>query len=132
MKSMLLIFSVLLSFLSGGRSDAVRDIPAHERSVCDNPTEEKGIDLSPGRDICITAASGYSFAGGGSSNSVSARVNQSGRRTSSQIRSTSRIIKGGKVIDNNRLHPFLSQSIVHQAGLYIPERYLFSICRLRL
>ena len=70
--------------------------------------------------------------GGGSSNSVSARNTNTGRRTSPQTRSTFRIIKGGKVIDNNRTHPFLTPVFVPLSGMHISERYLFSICRLRL
>lgn len=84
------------------------------------------------REISITAAQGHTFAGNNSTNSVSAKPPQSGRRINPQVRSTFRIIKGRKVIDNNHLHPFLAQSIVHLAGIYISERYLFSICRLRL
>jgi len=42
------------------------------------------------------------------------------------------MVKDGKVIDNNRTHPFLAQSLVHSVGFYLVERYLFSICRLRL
>jgi len=42
------------------------------------------------------------------------------------------MVKGGKIIDNNHLHPFLAQSFVLLAGIHIPERFLFSICRLRL
>ena len=43
-----------------------------------------------------------------------------------------RIIKGGKVIDNNRTHPFLTPFFVPLSGMHVSDRYLFSICRLRL
>ena len=121
MKLFALIFSFLLTFLSGGRTEVVST-----RST------ETAVDFTRNREICITAAQGYGFAGENSTNSISARITQSGKRTSPQVRSTFRMVKGGKVIDNNHLHPFLAQSFVHLAGFYISERYLFSICRLRL
>ena len=84
------------------------------------------------RELCITSAQGYTFAGNNSSNSVSVRITQSVRRTNQPVRSTFRMVKGGKIIDNNHLHPFLAQSFVLLAGIHIPERFLFSICCLRL
>ena len=134
MKHLALILSILLSFLSGGRTDVLDKSSQNEGqcSVSESSSTDKTTDCTQNREICITAAQGYSFAGGSNTHSVSIRVTQSGRRTSPQVRSTFRIIKGGKIIDNNHLHPFLAQSIVHQAGIYISDRYLFSICSLRL
>ena len=116
MKTLLLILSLLLSPYSDGKttSSGARD------------------DSSLNREICISAAQGQTFAGDGVSNSVSIRTPDAGRRTSPQTRSTFRVIKGGKVIDNNRTHPFLTPAFVPLSGMHISERYLFSICRLRL
>ncbi len=124
MKLYVLIFSFLLTFLSGERAEVA--------SVSEGPSNESIADFSQNREICITAAQGYTFAGNNSTNSISVRITQTGKRTSPQVRSTFRMVKGGKVIDNNHLHPFLAQSFVHLAEFYISERYLFSICRLRL
>jgi hypothetical protein len=132
-KLVTLILSFLLFFLSGGRAEVVTSSQkSGQYSVSEGQSTNKTSDYTQNRELCITAAQGYTFAGGGNSNSVSIRVTQSGKRTSPQVRSTFRIIKGGKIIDNNHLHPFLAQSIVHQAGMYISDRYLFSICSLRL
>lgn len=133
-KPVALIMYFLLSFLSGGRPDfAADDAPAGSPGVVsENHSSEKTADYSPGRDFCITASQGYSFAGSDSTNSVTGRTTQSGRRIHPQVRSGSRIVKGGKVIDNNHQHPFLARSVVHLTGAHVPERYLFSICRLRL
>ena len=133
-KLFVLIFSFFLSILSGGRTEEVstsfsRDIQCNV-SAC--PSTENTTDFTQNREICITAAQGYTFAGNNSTNTVSVRTTQSGKRTSPQVRSAFRMVKGGKVIDNNRMHPFLAQSVVHLAGIYIVRRYLFSICRLRL
>ena len=134
MKTLLLILSLLLSLFSGGRNKADAVVSSDEGTYCvaeASPSDSKA-DYSLNRDLCLTAAQGQTFAGDGSSNSVSVRTTHSGRRTSPQTRSTFRLVKGGKIIDNNRTHPFLTPVFVPLSGLHISERYLFSICRLRL
>ena len=101
-------------------------------NVAAAPSSDKPSDLTQNREICIAAAQGYTFAGSENSYTVSVRTTNTGRRTSPQTKSTFRIVKGGKVIDNNHLHPFLALSFVQLSGLHISERYLFALCRLRL
>ena len=134
MKSLVLILSLVLSFFFGGKDGIVSEVsPGGDSvSVTASPSSEKQTDRALNREICITAAQGYTFAGNETSNFVSVRTAQSGRRTTPQTRSNSRIVKGGKVIDNNHLHPFLSQSILQLGGTHISDRYLFSLCTLRL
>lgn len=134
MKLVLLIFTSLLSFLFGGNADVVdtSSSSARQYSFSENSSSDRAETYSLNREICITAAQGYTFAGNNSNNSVSVRIPQSGRRSSSQTKSTFRVVKSGKVLDNNNINPFLAQSIVHVTGVYLPERYLFSICDLRL
>ena len=122
---LLLILSLLLSLLCGDKSKEDVVVASGGEPICTT-------DYSPNRDLCITAAQGQSFAGYESSNSVSVRTTCSGRRILPQTGSTFRVIKGGKVIDNNRTHPFLTPAFVPLSGMHISERYLFSICRLRL
>jgi hypothetical protein len=134
-KTLLLILSLVLSLFSGGKHQAEAVIAADEKSYCvpaEASSSDTKADCSLNRDLCITAAQGLAFAGDGGSNSVSVRTSSTGRRISPQTRSTFRIIKGGKVIDNNRTHPFLTPVFVPLSGMHISERYLFSICRLRL
>ena len=133
-KQVVLILSFLLSLFSGGRTELVDDSSSQDVlcAVTEDQSHEDAAGYAQNRELCITAAQGYSFSSDSNPNSVSIRVTQSGRRTQSQVRSTVRIIKSGKVIDNNHSYPFLAESIVHQAGMYVPQRYLFSICRLRL
>ncbi len=134
MKTLLLIFSLLLSLFSRGSNRAEAVVASDKGSYCveETPSSDTRADYSLNRDICITAAQGLTFAGDGSSNSVSVRTTNTGRRTSPQTRSTFRMIKGGKVIDNNRTHPFLAPVFVPLSGTHIAERYLLAICRLRL
>ncbi|MBR0301279.1 MAG: hypothetical protein IJQ93_13320 [Bacteroidales bacterium] len=114
---LLLIMSLLLPFFSGGKNNADAVISSDEGSYC-------VAEASSGQGIL--------FSGYGGLNSVSVRNTNTGRRTSPQTRSSFRIIKVGKVIDNNRTHPFLTPVFVPLSGMHITERYLFSICRLRL
>ena len=114
---LVLILSLLLSFLPGRREGNVSEI---------SPNQARN------REICITAAQGYTFAGDESGNSVSVRVPRCGQRISQQTRSCSRIVKSGKVIDNNHLHPFLAQPVLQLGGTHVSGRYLFSLCTLRL
>ena len=132
MKLIVLIFSFLLSFLSAGRIEVTASSNGSQCNVSACQSSAEAVDYTQNKEICITAAQGYAFAGSNSTNSVSVRTTQSFRRLNQPVRSSFRIVKGGKIIDNNHLHPFLAQSFVHLAGIYISERYLLSICRLRL
>ena len=133
MKMIALILSLILSLFGGGRSQSVSEIVNQETgcSVSKAPSSEKAVDHALNRDICITSSQGYSFTGNESVNSVLVRNSNSGRRTSQETKSTSRIVKSGKVIDNNNLHPFLTPFFFTLSGPRTSERYLYSLCRLR-
>ena len=134
MKILTLILSLLLSLFSGDKAGRVNDVQeaVGQCSISERSSSEKTVDYSLNRDICITAAQGYSFTGSNSTNSVSVRNSNTGRRTSPQTKSTFRVVKSGKVIDNNNIHPFLTPSFIKLSGTRTSERYLYSICRLRL
>ena len=134
MKILTLILSLLLSLFSGDKAGRVSDVQeaVGQCSISERSSSEKTVDHSLNRDICITAAQGYSFTGSNSTNSVSVRASNTGRRTSPQTKSTFRVVKSGKVIDNNNIHPFLTPSFIKLSGTRTSERYLYSICRLRL
>lgn len=121
MKTILLILSLLLSLFSADKSKADAAVSSDTGSFCYAEASS-----------CVTAPLGQSFNGDGSPNSISLRTTNMGRRTYPQTRCSFRVIKDGKVIDNNRTHPFLTPLFVILSGTRISERYLFSICRLRL
>ena len=133
MKGLLLIWSVMLSLLGGGRTEVVCEAvaPQTRHAVGEAPSSDRSMDHRLNRDLCIASAQSYSFNGGNSIQSVSVRTSQTGRRTSPETKSTSRIVKSGKVIDNNHLHPFLTLSFCVLSGPLTSERYLYSLCRLR-
>ena len=134
MMCFVLILSLLLSLFPGGKPDNVSGVSSAESrySVSERSSSENAVDHAINRDICITAVQGYSFTGNNSTNSVSVWTTNAGRRTSPQTKSTFRVVKSGKVIDNNNLHPFLTPSFIALSGTRTFERYLYSICRLRI
>ena len=105
---------------------------AHTRETQEGNSIADTVNYTRNREICLTAAQGYTFSGTDDSNTVSVRVTNSGRRTSQHARSTFRVVKSGKIIDNNHQHPFMAVPYAALSGMYLPERYLYSICRLRL
>ena len=126
--------SLLLSLISGGRNKAEAAAACGEASCCVVEADAADMQLQDPRngELLLPAVQGLVFSGGGSFHPVSVRTTHAGRRTSPQPRSTFRILKGGRVIDNNRIHPFLASAFVLLSGTHISARYLLSICRLRL
>lgn len=131
-------FLTLLSFfllsLFCGTGEAVGRVREH-RSACilsASAAPETPFEGVLNRDLCLTAVPGQVLAGGGTGHAGSLRPGQGGRRISPQTRAPFRIVKGGKVIGNHRTHPFLARASAPESGMSVPERYLFSICRLRL
>ena len=133
MKTFFSILSVLLSLLFG-RADAQTDAGAlqEQSTLTEDASTDNPQDYSLNRDICLTSAQGYTFAGSENISSVSLRSNPTNRRTSPQTKSSFRMVKGGKVFDNNHQHFFQTQVYGLSSGGYISERYLFSICCLRI
>ncbi|MBR1926564.1 MAG: hypothetical protein IJ840_02250 [Bacteroidales bacterium] len=134
MRHLALLFSFILSLLSGGTPVVSAEVPASEEhgTIIDDSASANHSDYTPVRDICLTAAQGYSFSGNSNSNSVSLRTNGGGRVRSQQTKSSSRIVKDGKVIDNNNTHPFLAASFFILSGTRSFGRYLHSLGVLRL
>ena len=134
MKTLVLILSIMSILLGGSGRKAVSEVVRPE--VCcsggEVPHSGEVIGHSSNRDFCITAPFGYSFTGYSGMNYVPVRNLDSGRRTSPKSRSTFRIVKSGKVIDNKNLYPLLALSFSQQPGTHSSQRFLYSICRLRL
>ena len=81
MKHLTLILSLVLSFFFGEKDGIVSEVSPGDNSVSvtASPSSEKQTDRALNREICISAAQGYTFAGNESSNFVSIRTAQSGR-----------------------------------------------------
>ena len=126
MKHLLLILSLLLSFLAEERETVKQE------QVCPVNTENSIAEGQlNNRDICLTAATGLCFSGENTTGQFSVRAQQTLRRTPQNLRSGVKLIKSGKALDNNT---FSHQQAVDAllASHCITGRYIYSIRNLRL
>ena len=135
MKHLVLVLSLLLSFLSSGKDACVRSIPVSaglpETVVCRTTPEQTTDGRMLNKELCLSPVQGGGITGA-CSHSSSVRNTNPGRRLPQSTRSASRVVKAGKIIENNHLHPFLTPFFRKLSGTDMPERYLYSICQLRL
>lgn len=68
----------------------------------------------------------------GTSITIPVRLSNTGQRVSQTSRTLNLIFKHGKITDNSHIHSSPVLSFISLAGERIPDRYLYSICRLRL
>lgn len=132
MKTLALILSLLLTLLFGGGRDNVSyECPETQAGAV---LEQQSQDDSPAqtlnRDICLSSALGYTFTGENCAGSFSVRTTNAGRRSQSQAKSSFQAVKYGKVIDYRISSPFLSS--VPLSGTRTSERFIYSICKLRI
>lgn len=132
MKTLALIFFLLLTLLPGGGKSGVRcDCPqAQDSAVLERQSSERVVNQSFNTDICLSSALGYTFNGENSTGSSSVRTTNAGRRIQSQAKSSLRSVKSGKVIDYSIIYPLLSS--IPLSGTRTSERFIYSICTLRI
>ena len=132
MKTLALIFFLLLTLLSGaGKSGVSCDCPqAQDSAVLEQQSSERVVNQSFNTDICLSSALGYTFNGENSTGSSSVRTTNAGRRIQSQAKSSLRSVKSGKVIDYSIFNPLLSS--IPLSGTRTSERFIYSICKLRI
>ncbi|MGN0195218.1 MAG: hypothetical protein ACI4AE_02040 [Candidatus Cryptobacteroides sp.] len=123
---------LILSLLSGG-GESVSSDPQHQacRCVSVGTSRDSARCGAQNRDICLSVGQGYSFSGHEEGSHVSVRLTGRTRSSSSHTKSAFRIVKSGKLIDNNS-HPYLTMPFNTLSGTQTAERYLYSICCLRL
>ena len=132
MKSFVLIFSVLLSFISGGgRADNICEKNLHYSDAVvkcsDKDATDKKTDFN---DTAILPVRTATFSGDGSNFAPSLRSSNSGKRVQSSFKSSFRIIKEDKVFDRNNFYTFQTAILQFQSGIRSNGRYIYSICRL--
>ena len=132
MKSFVLIFSVLLSFIFGGdRAGNICEKDLHYTAAVvkcsDKDAANKKTDFD---DAAILPVRTATFSGDGSSLAPSFRSSNSGKRVQSSFKSSFRIIKEGKVFDRNNFYTFQTAILQFQSGIRSTSRYIYSICRL--
>lgn len=132
MKSLVLIFTILLSFILGeGRTG---DACTRNHQVQDTITgcaehgaQDTKADLS---DQAILPTRTVSFSGDGSGFAPSLRSTSSGRRVQPSSKSGFRIIKAGRVFDRNNFYTFQTDIFQFQSGIRSNSRYIHSICQM--
>lgn len=132
MKSLVLIFTILLSFILGeGRTGdvCVRNHQAQDTitGCAERGARDTKADLS---DQAILPARTALFSGDGSSFAPSLRSTSSGRRVQPSSKSGFRIIKAGRVFDRNNFYTFQTVILQFQPGIHSNSRYIHSICQL--
>ncbi|MGN0195615.1 MAG: hypothetical protein ACI4AE_04075 [Candidatus Cryptobacteroides sp.] len=115
MRLLVLMIAMLLSPVFGDRGGFV---PAdQECTVVQSTSEDRNTDFSLNRDACLPSVHLLSFSGTRSPSPHPLRFHSPGRRTLAQVRTAFR---------------YISPSFVVTSGTNIPERYLLSICLLRI
>lgn len=132
MKSYVLIFTVLLSFIiGGGWTNDGRDRNTHRTDAVvrctDKDTTDKKTDFN---DAAILQVRTETFSGNGCSFASSLQSTRSGRRVQPSTKSAYRVIKDGKVLDINNFYTLRAFVIQFRSGIHTNSRYIYSICQL--
>ena len=117
MKRVLFILAFLISLLFKGGDvlpDVQNPLVSDVVSVCDS-----------GENFCEPGTSAYSAETHNFTTSY--RNSGQGRRVSSSIRSCTRIVKDGKIIDKFNFSTFRKHYIEFYSGMYSSVRYIYSI-----
>lgn len=132
MKSFVLIFTVLLSFLFGeDRTSNVCDRTAHYTDAVVQCSDKGAADNKADfNDVAILPVRTATVSGDGNSFAPSFRPTNSGRRVQPSTKSAFRVIKTGKVFDRNNLYAFQTVFLQFQSGIRSNSRYIHSICQL--
>ena len=132
MKSIVLIFTALLSLIFGGDragNASDRDIQHVDAAIqcSDQDATDKKADFD---DVAILPVRTATFSGDGNSFAPLFRQTNSGRRVQPSTKSAFRVIKAGKVFDRNNFHTFRTVILQFQSGIRSNSRYIYSICQL--
>lgn len=129
---MLVILSFLLTLFGGvGTRNAETTVSSLEQGVhrqASQPAQNAALD----RTYCLAAAPSSMLEGSGHGGQVSARPVNSVHRPHSSVKSTTRMLKAGKVLCVRQFKSFLAADPLAESGRQTSERYLFTLCRLRL
>lgn len=132
MKSLVLIFTTLLSFIFGGDRafdvcDRSLDCTDAVVQCTDQDATDKKADFD---DVAILPVRTVTFSGDGNGFAPLFRPTNSGRRVQPSTKSAFRVIKAGKVFDRNNFYTFRTVILQFQSGIRSNSRYIYSICQL--
>lgn len=132
MRILLFILALLLSLSVGSRSGYVDADRREAVAGVRNQTSDAARNPAFNRDLCLAAAPSPTFSGGEHGAPVSVRSTNTTHRTNPSTKSTTRMLKAGKDLCVRHFKPFLQAALLAESGRCTAERYLFSLCRLRL
>ena len=134
MKLLVIILSLLFSLFSGGEKRGIMPVPPSEDAsvITTTPAPDNSSDRKLNSEMCLSASQGWSFSGSEHSSSFSLRIAKSLRRTNQSTKTSSRLVRSGKIIDTHNYCPFLSALFLKTCGAYSFFRYIYSICCLRI
>lgn len=132
MKSIILIFTFLFSFIVGGGKDGdvCNGNIYHTDAVVqctDNDATDKNADLN---NAALLPVRTVNFSGNGSNYAPSVHSTRSGRRVHPSTKSAYHVIKDGKVLDINNFYTTRTFIIHFRSGIRSNSRYIHSICQL--
>lgn len=132
MRSFVLIFTTLLSFIfGGGRASDVCDRNVHHSDAVVQCSDKESADTKADfNNLAILPVRMASYSGDGNSFAPSFRTTNSGRRVQPSTKSAFRLIKAGKVFDRNNFNTFQTALLQFQSGIRSNSRYIHSICQL--
>lgn len=132
MRSIVIILSVLLSFIFGeGRLNIASERSSYNTGAVLQCTDDDAADSKADfNDVALLPVRTATFSGDGYSFAPSLRSTNSGRRVQPSSKSGFRVIKSGKVFDRNNFYTFQTVILQFQSGIRSNSRYIHSICQL--
>lgn len=132
MKSIVFIFSVLLSFIFGeGKVGDACVRNSHSTGAVVQCADNDAMDWEADfNDVALLPVRTATCNGDSNSIAPSFRSTNSGRRVQSSAKSSFRVIKAGKVFDRNNFYTFQTVILQFQSGIRSNSRYIHSICQL--
>lgn len=132
MRSIVIILSVLLSFIFGeGRLNIASERNSYNTGAVLQCTDDDAADSKADfNDVALLPVRTAAFSGDGYSFAPSLRSTNSGRRVQPSSKSGFRVIKAGKVFDRNNFYTFQTVILQFQSGIRSNSRYIHSICQL--
>lgn len=134
---LLAIFSLLLSLFSDSNSglyaaDKIRNPETSQRQVLTYLISDTAEMNSSVDEFFLTSGGSANLYSGERSGGQSLKTSSGGIRTVRSFKSCSRLVKTGKILDTHTFAPFLSGEILKCRSIFSYERYLSSICFMRL
>lgn len=131
MKRILFILSFLLPLLLHCQTASGREVNLSAKSVlCLSIDQNNSQDCSDIGHAFFSLVENAVLSHQDNTSSPNVRSVKSGRRIQSSSKSSTRIIKAGKVLDRQYFFTFQANLLQFQTGIFSSRRYIYSICQM--